>query len=120
MPDTKEHQLVVQMHKPYENCDLWQKTFSKTGDELKDREASKLATIYADVWDKACSIAAKIAQDAPGLTLHDERHFVALWKSAGLVIGDNRQNIHGQLRQVRFPNSTVEFFAKMLKFIEEL
>lgn len=70
------------MNKPYENSRLWQSAFT----DKNDGHAQTLAVQYSAAWDKACSIAARIQTDALGLTLHDERHFTALWEAADLLI----------------------------------
>ncbi|OWV65338.1 hypothetical protein ATY76_18960 [Rhizobium sp. R339] len=68
--------------KPYETSRLWKEAFS----DPNDPTAKNLDAEYAKAWDKSCSIAKRIAVDAPGLTLHDERHFVALWRAADLLV----------------------------------
>jgi hypothetical protein len=75
------------MSKPYEGTPLWQQAFAPTGNEAKDRISAELAIDYGKMWDCACSLAGRIAADAPGLTLHDERHFRRLWECASMVAG---------------------------------
>lgn len=70
------------MNRRYEDCRLWQDAFSNPN----DRTARKLADVYETAWDRACGIAKKIGSDAPGLTLHDEHHFLALWSAADLLL----------------------------------
>ncbi|MBY3176543.1 hypothetical protein HFO27_18140 [Rhizobium leguminosarum] len=71
--------------RPYETSRLWNQAFSGR-DEQTDRD---LQAEYAKAWEKACVIAKGIAVDAPGLTLHDERHFFALWKAADLLVPED-------------------------------
>lgn len=66
----------------YNNSKIWQKAFS--GGE----DGNGLAVAYAAAWSRASSIAKFIARDAPGLTLHDEQHFSALWRSVDHIAGD--------------------------------
>ncbi len=68
--------------RPYETSRVWNQAFSG----LEDQTAKDLQTEYAKAWEKACAIAKQISIDAPGLTLHDERHFLALWKCADLLL----------------------------------
>lgn len=71
--------------RPYEISRVWKQAFSGR----EDQTAKDLQTEYARAWEKACAIAKQISVDAPGLTLHDERHFLALWKSADLLVPED-------------------------------
>lgn len=72
------------MTQPYEKYELWQNAFQG---RLDDEPSRRLATAYSKAWQHGCSIAKRIASDAAGLTLHDEAHFLSLWKCASLVAG---------------------------------
>lgn len=71
--------------RPYELSRVWKQAFSGS----EEQTAKDLQTEYAKAWEKACAIAKQITVDAPGLTLHDERHFLALWKSADLLVPED-------------------------------
>lgn len=77
------------MTKSYEETSLWRNAFRKTGDATKDEIATALSVKYGAMWERACSVAARIAAEVPGLTLHDERHFERLWECASLVSGSD-------------------------------
>ncbi|MEM6544201.1 MAG: ATP-binding protein [Pseudomonadota bacterium] len=72
------------MVRPYEATSVWSKAFAS----LESLQLRTLSSQYGQAWDRACSIAARIQGDAPGLTLHDERHFVALWEAVDLLVGE--------------------------------
>lgn len=72
------------MNRPYESTRVWQRAFGT----LDSPPLSTLAGQYALAWDRASSIAARIQNDAAGLTLHDSRHFAALWEAVDLLAGD--------------------------------
>lgn len=69
--------------RPYESTRVWRAAFS----DLSSLPLQTLASQYGNAWDRACTIAARIKDDAQGLTLHDERHFVALWEALDLLVG---------------------------------
>ena len=72
------------MEHSYKKTRLWITTFENP----KHPElANKIENAYATAWERSCSIAKRIASDAPGLTLHDEAHFNALWKCADTICG---------------------------------
>ncbi|MFA1676263.1 ATP-binding protein [Rhizobium mongolense] len=72
------------MTKSFQNTRLWQTALSNlTNPTIRD-----LVKEYEGAWDRACALGRNIASDAPGLTLHDERHFEALWHDADLLVGD--------------------------------
>lgn len=73
------------MVRPYEETSIWRNAFA-------NRHSLQLETLssqYGQAWDRACSLAARIQGDAPGLTLHDARHFAALWEAVDLLVGDD-------------------------------
>lgn len=75
------------MTKSYLTTRIWKNAFSHALNENNQR----LSVEYDAAWEKACSLAAKIKLDAPGLTLHDESHFEALWHDADMLVGDGFQ-----------------------------
>lgn len=74
--------LVEILTLPYENIGLWKKAFPGNA----SNDVRVLADQYAKSWGLACSIAKRISSDAAGLTLHDESHFLALWKAADRLV----------------------------------
>lgn len=71
--------------RPYEKSLIWQRSFGP--EQIADDMTARLASEYASAWDKACNLAKRIASDAPGLTLHDEKHFARLWECADMIVG---------------------------------
>lgn len=65
----------------YKNTGIWKRSFGA-------HQASSLEAVYEKAWRNACQLASKIAADANGLTLHDERHFTRLWQCADMIVGD--------------------------------
>ncbi|MET3485854.1 ATP-binding protein [Methylobacterium sp. 1973] len=73
----------------FEYTNLWQDAFQ---DRKKDRYLEvreKLRSSYRSFWNNAAVLSRQIAVDLPNLTLHDEAHFEALWRSADLIAGLN-------------------------------
>lgn len=75
--------------RPYENTYLWKNAFGSLAPE--DDASAHLADEYAGAWARACELSTRIARDAQGLTLHDDRHFSALWQCADIVAGEKYQ-----------------------------
>lgn len=73
------------MSRPYEHTRIWQNAFGN----LASPPLVTLAGQYTQAWDRASSIARRIQNDAPGLTLHDDRHFAALWEAVDLLVGED-------------------------------
>lgn len=73
------------MGRPYETIRIWRESFS----DLTSSPLQNLASQYGHAWDRACSLASRIQSDAAGLTLHDERHFAALWEAVDLLVADD-------------------------------
>ncbi|KAA3447846.1 hypothetical protein C7I87_24990 [Mesorhizobium sp. SARCC-RB16n] len=73
------------MPKPYEKTQLWRASFGKIADD--DEATTHLVEMYSVAWERACSLAKRIAADAEGLTLHDEAHFTRLWECADIIVG---------------------------------
>lgn len=72
------------MEHAYKQTRLWINTFENS----KHPElAKKIESVYETAWERSCSIARRIASDAHGLTLHDEAHFMALWRCADIICG---------------------------------
>jgi hypothetical protein len=70
----------------YEELGLWARGFN--GNVHQDA-AQRLREAYRAFWDRGCELAAKIAVDLPGLTLHDQEHFLALWSRADQIAGSD-------------------------------
>jgi hypothetical protein len=84
---------------PFETTRLWQKAFSAHGSVAEERGCERLRSTYRKFWDRAIDLSRTIQNDLPGLTLHDERHFTALWARAALLAGND------------FPINPVEAFV---------
>ncbi len=73
----------------FEKTGLWRRAFApKKGAEHGDQRL-RLAESHRRSWKRAIVLAAQIARDLPNLTLHDEKHFTALWQRADLIAGRN-------------------------------
>lgn len=71
----------------YKKTNLW-KNAARRAKEADCCDAwQKLEMVYDGFWDKAVKVAAKIANDLPGLTLHDEAHLAAVWDTADKIAG---------------------------------
>jgi hypothetical protein len=68
----------------YESTRLWSEAFTGNHDAV----AQRLALAHRTAWERACEISKMISSDAPGITLHDERHFSALWHAADALCPD--------------------------------
>lgn len=70
----------------YRSSHLWQKSFAPQNDGWDDAR-TRLEEAYGRFWTKATALSQTISRDLPNLTLHDESHFKALWRSADLIAG---------------------------------
>ena len=73
----------------YEQVGLWQRAFQKTGESRNDTAIDRLTVAYRQFWGNAVALADQIQKSVPGLTLHDENHFDALWARADQIAGPN-------------------------------
>jgi len=73
----------------YKDTQLWQRAAVYAEERNALSQWRRLETAYDRFWDKAIRIAGLISQELPGLTLHDEKHLEAVWKTADLIAGDN-------------------------------
>lgn len=76
-----DKQSRLDVCKPYEKTELWRHAFENE----QSPTAKSLASAYSTAWERASTLASRIAADAPGLTLHNEQHFAALWRCADLL-----------------------------------
>lgn len=70
----------------FEQTKLWKNGFALGGNVEEKRH---IRQSYCRFWERACELAKLISSDLPGLTLHDEKHFEALWKRADQIAGDD-------------------------------
>lgn len=73
----------------YEQVGLWQRAFRETGAPFTDAALDRLTVAYRQFWKNAVTLADQIQKSVPGLTLHDEAHFDALWARADQIAGPN-------------------------------
>lgn len=71
----------------FEKTALWQRALGQTEDEPEDVAKERLRAAYRKFWSNAVHLSAQIQKDVPGLTLHDEKHFEALWARADQIAG---------------------------------
>jgi hypothetical protein len=68
----------------FEETKLWRNVFA-SGEYTEEKR--RIRQSYCSFWQRTCELAKFIASDLPGLTLHDERHFEALWQRADQIAG---------------------------------
>lgn len=71
----------------FETVGLWQRAFGTTGQLRDDDARARLSASYRRFWSNAITLSNQIQKSVPGLTLHDERHFDALWARADQIAG---------------------------------
>jgi hypothetical protein len=71
----------------FENTALWQNALGQTENDPEHVPKERLRTVYRSFWSNAVQLAVQIQKDVPGLTLHDETHFEALWARANQIAG---------------------------------
>ena len=71
----------------FEQTGLWSRAFKQSAREADRKSLDRLATAYRQLWVNAKILAAEIQKSVPGLTLHDEAHFDALWDRADQIAG---------------------------------
>lgn len=70
----------------FEELGLWRRNI---GDGTAPGKREQLRASYRQFWDNAVELSREIQRDLPQLTLHDDRHFEALWARADQIAGDN-------------------------------
>jgi len=73
----------------YQETSIWQTALMPREEDTYAAQRARLRASYDDFWSKGCDLAAQIAKDVPELTLHDERHFDALWLRADQILGNS-------------------------------
>ena len=71
----------------FEETSLWKAAFAARGGKAGAAARRRLMAAYEVFWKNACELSRTIQTDLPTLTLHDERHFEALWRRASLLVG---------------------------------
>lgn len=72
---------------PYEQTGLWRRSMASRKNDQHESAREKLRATYASFWKNAVQLCSRISADLPGLTLHDESHFTALWDRADQIAG---------------------------------
>ena len=72
---------------PFEETLLWKRSFAGRGSGSVVKARERLKSSYRRFWNNSVDLSQTIQTDLPGLTLHDERHFTALWERASLLTG---------------------------------
>jgi len=70
----------------FEELGLWRRNI---GDGTAPAKREQLRASYRQFWDNAVELSREIQRDLPQLTLHDDRHFEALWARADQIAGDD-------------------------------
>ena len=71
----------------FEQTGLWSRAFGAPADPGNRVQLDRLVTAYRQLWANAVVLAGEIQKSVPGLTLHDEAHFSALWARADQIAG---------------------------------
>jgi hypothetical protein len=71
----------------FEHCGIWWRALT-SDDGAHAIQLESLRATYRRFWTNGCLLAGRIAADLPRLTLHDERHFGALWERADQIAGE--------------------------------
>lgn len=69
----------------FEQLGIWQRNIVSGPHQ---EQCEKLRSSYRQFWDNAVELSREIQRDLPQLTLHDERHFEALWARADQIAGE--------------------------------
>lgn len=75
----------------FENLSIWRKTMSVAAEHPQASARERIRVAYRKFWDRAVLLSREIQRDLPGLTLHDDTHFEALWGRANQIAGDEYQ-----------------------------
>ena len=70
---------------------IWRQAFSDREPDDFRIARQRLSAAYERIWSNAVQLSNQIGRVLPGLTLHDESHFEALWKAADKIAGRNYQ-----------------------------
>lgn len=70
----------------FEGLGLWSRNL---GNGPFPAKREQLRASYRQFWDNAVELSREIQRDLPQLTLHDDRHFEALWARADQLAGPN-------------------------------
>ena len=72
----------------FEELGLWHRNI---GDGAASAKREQLRASYRQFWENAVELSREIQRDLPQLTLHDDRHFEALWARADQIAGPDFQ-----------------------------
>lgn len=70
----------------YKELGLWSRNI---GEGSASAQREQLRASYNSFWGNAVELSREIQRDLPQLTLHDERHFEALWARADQIAGND-------------------------------
>lgn len=73
----------------YKDSMLWCRELAPRDGDKFQTHRDRLRVTYGSFWERSVALASRISSDFPGLTLHDETHFVALWDCASLLTGND-------------------------------
>ena len=75
----------------FEHTLLWSRHLNSEDNSPDKKAKEDLQAAYRQFWNNAVTLSREIQKDLPGLTLHDEAHFEALWKRADQIAGPDYQ-----------------------------
>lgn len=73
----------------YTDNGLFRKHLAARPNDEHEKSRDLLRSEYDKFWKRGISVAKRISDDFPGLTLHDEEHLSAVWDRAYQLTGDN-------------------------------
>ena len=73
--------------KEFERTSLWTDAMVGEPHDPNSKARERLRAAYRSFWENAVTLSNQIQKDLPGLTLHDEAHFEALWERAAQIAG---------------------------------
>ena len=71
----------------YETTGLWRRAMAMRDGDADALPRERLRVAYRQFWDNAVTLSREVQKSVPGLTLHDEAHFEALWGRADQIAG---------------------------------
>ena len=83
----QEHARQVRFMMDYQNTDLWRRSLARRDIDNDAGARERLRVAYSQFWGNAVTLSREIQKSLPGLTLHDEAHFEALWARADQIAG---------------------------------
>lgn len=75
-------------HRTYMETSLWRRASKRAKSVGAGQTWDSITTVYGKFWERVCAVTQRIAADLPDLTLHNEAHLSALWRTADQIAGE--------------------------------